>query len=321
MRKMHLETTKNNYKTKHQKKRTINLNQFIRFDYFHKLLLKIIYLNFLFAVVVVVVCVKQWPSKFYPRPPNNRQAYRFSTHPSPNAFQCDRMMKCTSSTIPTAIDQRLASTLTLTPYDFHYKRLLHQIQFTIYAHNCIYLLIKCYLKRLAQTRVAHMFSRFISSIEDKGHQHGLWSCCYCISFKSIWWVGHFRTNELMTTEQYGAVAALSNVMIVVSKGLDIWIKLTKYLNADENYMRLGIESKPQSEHRKKKIGYGNGRFIMIHLGNLTKAEQFNNSFCVSLSPKWNEMLPVLVCGWPKQFFIWKVLGSIKLQNISKKLPN
>ena len=66
---------------------------------------------FSFAVAVVVVCVKQWPSKFYPRPPNNRQAYRFSTHLLPNAFQCDRTMKCTSSTITTAIDQRLASTL------------------------------------------------------------------------------------------------------------------------------------------------------------------------------------------------------------------
>lgn len=128
---------------------------------------------------------------------------------------------------------------------------------------------------------------------------------------SIWWVGRFRTNELMTTEQYGAVAAFSNVMIVVSKGLDIWIKLTKYLNSDENYMRLGIESKPQSPHReKKKIGYGNGRFIMIHLGNLTKAEQFNNSFCVSLSPKWNEIFPLFVRGWPTVFFIWKVLGFI-----------
>lgn len=99
-----------------------------------------------FSVCFFFVYVKQWLSKFYPQIVNRQSGQIFD---SPieciSVWPHDEMHiigNNNSNSMSVGLDSSIA------PYDFHYKWLLHQIQFTVYTHNCLYLLIKCYLKNV-----------------------------------------------------------------------------------------------------------------------------------------------------------------------------
>lgn len=93
-------------------------------------------------------------------------------------------------------------------------------------------------------------------------------------------------------------------LLPLTKWLNIEIKLTKYADVDDSDMRLGIKN--QTDVRAAENDYGNSWFIMIHLGNLTKFEQFHSfSHWLSSNKIKHSRCHIAV----RLQFIWNVLIS------------